>query len=175
MEFLLEDAERLLVRTPALLDGWLRGLPVAWTEAREGPGSWSPREVLGHLIHGEDTDWIPRARLILEHGAARAFEPFDRMAQVRRFAGIPIEALLGEFATRRASSLETLRGWRLTPAQLALAGLHPELGPVTLEQLLATWVTHDLTHIVQIARVMAKRYDAEVGPWKAYIGVLARG
>jgi hypothetical protein len=175
MEFALEDAERSLARTPALLDGWLRGLPEAWTEAREGPGSWSPREVLGHLIHGEDTDWIPRARIILEHGASQPFEPFDRLAQVRRFAGVPVDQLLDQFAVRRAANLETLRGWHLSARQLALPGLHPELGPVTLEQLLATWVTHDLTHIVQIARVMAKCYDAEVGPWKAYIGVLARG
>jgi hypothetical protein len=175
MEFALEDAERLLARTPPLLDGWLRGLPDAWVDAREGPGSWSPREVIGHLIHGEDTDWIPRARIILEHGASRAFEPFDRLAQLRRFAGAPVDRLLEEFAARRAENLKTLRGWRLTEAQLALPGLHPELGPVTLAQLLATWVTHDLTHIVQIARVMAKRYDADVGPWKAYIGVLARG
>src|SRR5215831_12254382 len=97
MEFVLQDAERLLARTPPLLDGWLRGLPDAWMDAREGPGSWSPREVIGHLIHGEDTDWIPRARIILEHGAARAFEPFDRLAQLRRFAGVPVDRLLDEF------------------------------------------------------------------------------
>jgi hypothetical protein len=175
VNFVLDDADRMLARTPALLDGWLRGLPEPWSEAREGPDTWNPREIVGHLIHGEDTDWIPRARIILEHGDAVTFQPFDRIAQLRRFEGVTLDRLLDIFAARREQNLETLRSWTLTPEQLALPGRHPELGPVTLEQLLATWVAHDLTHVVQIARVMAKRYDADVGPWKAYLGVLRRG
>jgi hypothetical protein len=174
MAFDLDQAVDVLSRTPALLTAGLRGLPEPWLEAREGPDTWCAREVVGHLVHGEDTDWMPRARIILEHGERRAFEPFDRVAQRTRFAGWSVDALLDAFAARRAANLEVLRGWRLTPAQLALRGRHPELGTVTLEQLLATWVAHDLDHVVQIARLMAKRVGADVGPWRAYLGVLSR-
>jgi len=175
MNFELEEAIEVLARTPALMDLWLRGLPQPWLDATEGPDTWSPRVVIGHLIHGEDTDWIPRARLILESGEARTFEPYDRFAQFRRFGAHSMEQLLEEFADRRRRNLETLRGWRITAEQLELRGRHPELGPVTLAQLLATWVAHDLDHVGQIARVMAKHYAADVGPWTAYLGLLRRG
>jgi len=129
---------------------------------------------VGHLIHGEETDWIPRARIILTQGQSQPFEPFDRFAQGRRFAGWSLERLLDRFAGLRAEGLATLRGWRLTREQLALRGQHPELGQVTLSQLLASWVVHDLGHIAQISRVMAKQYTVAVGPWKAYLPVLTR-
>ena len=172
MNFKLDEATGMLARTPALMNLWLRGLPDSWLDATEGPDTWSPRVVIGHLIHGEDTDWIPRARLILEHGEARPFDRYDRFAQSRRFQDHTMDQLLDLFAERRQATLETLRGWRLTEAQLRLRGRHPELGPVTLEQLLATWVAHDLDHVVQIARVMAKRYHTDVGPWTAYLRVM---
>ena len=172
MNFKLDEAIVMLEGTPALMNLWLRGLPDDWLDANEGPETWSPRDVIGHLIHGEDTDWIPRARLILEHGEARPFERYDRFAQFRRFAGFSMDQLLDLFAERRRATVETLRGWRLSQAQLELRGRHPELGTVTLEQLLATWVAHDLDHVVQIARVMAKRYRTDVGPWTAYLRVM---
>lgn len=172
MNFKLDEAIGMLARTPALMNLWLRGLPDSWLDATEGPDTWSPRVVIGHLIHGEDTDWIPRAQLILEHGEARPFDRYDRLAQFRRFQDHTMDQLLDLFAERRHATLETLRGWRLTEEQLRLRGRHPELGPVTLEQLLATWVAHDLDHVMQIARVMAKRYLTDVGPWTAYLRVL---
>lgn len=172
MGFDLDQALQVLERTPGTLDRLLRGLAPGWTEADEGPGSWSPRVVLGHLIHGEETDWIPRARIILEAGEARAFEPFDRFAQLSRFAGWEPAALLDRFAELREANLATLRGWRLGQAELAQRGRHPELGAVTLGELLATWAVHDLNHLVQVSRAMARRWQDEVGPWRAYLGVL---
>jgi hypothetical protein len=145
-----------------------------WLHATEGPDTWSPYGIVGHLVHGERTDWIPRAKIILAQGASRRFEPFDRTAQLREDRSRPIGELLDDFARLRAESLTTLRGWRVTDVQLALEGEHPELGAVTLRQLLATWVAHDLGHIAQIARVMAKQYRAAVGPWRAYLPVLDR-
>lgn len=174
MSFVLEESIEVLARTPALMNLWLRGLPEGWLDANEGPDTWSPRIVIGHLIHGEDTDWIPRARLILEHGESQPFEPYDRFAQLRRFAGSSIEDLLDLFAERRRANLDTLRGWNLSAEQLERRGRHPELGTVTLSQLLATWAAHDLDHVGQVARVMAKRYTADVGPWTAYLGILWR-
>lgn len=162
----------LLGRTPAVLEALLRGTGEARHGWRESPDTWSTHEVVGHLIHGEETDWVPRARLILEHGAARAFEPFDRFAQLERFAGWPLASLLDHFTTLRRSNLETVRGWHLTAAQLALPGRHPELGPVTLGQLLATWAVHDLNHLAQISRVLARHSSEDVGPWRAYLSVL---
>jgi hypothetical protein len=131
-------------------------------------------DVVGHLINGEETDWVPRARIILEQGEAQPFEPFDRFAQFGRFAGWSLEQLLDRFAELRQANLDVVRGWRLTEAQLALKGRHPELGPVTLRELLATWAVHDLNHLAQISRVLAKRYTDEVGPWRAYLSVLNR-
>jgi hypothetical protein len=170
--FRLDEAVSVLERTPRVLDAFLRGLPEPWTECDEGQGTWCPRVVIGHLIHGEKTDWIPRARLLLEHGESRAFESFDRFAQLRDHATTPMNDLLDEFSRRRTQSLADLEAFRLGPADLERRGRHPELGPVTLAQLLATWVAHDLTHLFQVERAMAKRYATAVGPWSAYLRIL---
>jgi hypothetical protein len=168
----LEECLPILTRTPATLDALLRGLPEVWTDSTEGPGTWSPYVVIGHLIHGERADWMPRLAIILEHGPARPFDPFDREAQYRESVGKPLPALLDEFAALRRDNLERLRALDLQPAQLELRGAHPALGPVTVRQLLATWTAHDLAHILQVSRVMAKRYREEVGPWAEYLSVL---
>jgi hypothetical protein len=152
----------------------LAGLPPSWTDATEGPETWSPYVIVGHLIHGERTDWIPRARIILAQGDDRRFTPYDRFAQFRESKGKSLSDLLDEFAKLRTENLATLREWALTDAQLALEGVHPEFGPVTLRQLLATWVAHDLGHIAQTARVMAKQYREAIGPWRAYLPVVDR-
>lgn len=162
----------MLERTPPILRTWLAGLPEPWARADEGPETWNAFDVVGHLIDCEETDWVPRARIILAQGPDRRFVPFDRFRHRQLNAGGPLTELLDRFASLRATNLETLRGWQLTPAQLTLTGEHPELGTVALEQLLATWVAHDLDHVVQIARVMAKRYTAATGPWPAYLRVL---
>jgi hypothetical protein len=174
MEFDLAAGVAVLERTPHALRALLSGLPPAWTDATEGPETWSPYVILGHLVHGERTDWIPRARLILAQGPERRFAPFDRFAQLRESQGRPLEELLDEFERLRAGSLATLAGWRLDDARLALEGEHPEFGPVTLRQLLATWVAHDLGHVAQTARVMAKQYREAVGPWRAYLPIMDR-
>lgn len=152
----------------------LSGLPSEWTDATEGPETWSPYVIVGHLIHGERTDWIPRARIILEQGVDRRFTPYDRFAQLRESQGKSLVSLLGEFEALRTKNLETLSGWRLSDSQLALEGEHPEFGAVTLRQLLATWVVHDLGHIAQVARVMAKQYREPIGPWRAYLPIVDR-
>jgi len=172
MKLQLADALSILARTPATLDALLRGLPGPWLRANEGPETWSPFDVVGHLIHGERTDWVPRLRMILEHGDARPFEPFDRIAMFKESQGKSISELLDTFATLRSQNLETVRALQLKPADFERRGLHPALGPVTLGQLLATWVAHDQTHLVQISRVIAKQYADEVGPWRQYLGVL---
>lgn len=174
MNFSLRESLDLLARTPAVLDALLRGTSSGWYAVNEGPGTWSAIDVVGHLIHGEETDWVPRARIILLHGDRQAFEPFDRFAQVDRFAGWPLARLLDRFAELRKANIETVRDWQLTDRQLALPGRHPELGAVTLQQLLATWTVHDLDHIGQIARVMARRNTEEVGVWRAYLSILNR-
>lgn len=173
-DFDLADGVDLLQRTPALLDAWLRDLPDGWLASDEGPDTWNPRVVLGHLIEGEQHDWLPRTRHLLAHGEAVPFAPFDRFAQLRR-PPQPVTALLDEFAARRRQSLADLTALRLTPADLARRGRHPEFGAVTLGQHLATWVAHDLTHIAQIARAMAQRCRDAVGPWRAYLRVLGGG
>jgi hypothetical protein len=170
--FVVEDARAILMRTPAALDALLRDLPPAWIGAHEGGETWSPFDVMGHLVHGEETDWIPRAKIILEHGDARAFDTFDRLAQFRASAGRTLPELLDDFARLRTASLRELDALRITAADLDRAGLHPALGAVTLRQLLATWVEHDLDHIVQVARVLARQYTDEVGPWRAYLRVI---
>ncbi len=174
MDFDLGSGIAVLERTPHTLRAMLAGLPAAWTDATEGPETWSPYVIVGHLIHGERTDWIPRARLILAQGPQRRFTPYDRFAQFRESQGKSLADLLDEFARLRSENLATLAGWRLTDAQLALEGEHPEFGPVTLRQLLATWVAHDLGHVAQTARVMAKQYREAVGPWRAYLTVMDR-
>ena len=174
MSFDLDQTLDLLGRTPGVLDRLLRGTHPAWHAINEGPDTWSAYDVVGHLIHGEETDWVPRARIILEHGSSRAFEPFDRFAQFRRFAGWSLDQLLERFAGLRRDNLAIVSSWRLTEAQLDLPGRHPELGEVNLRQLLATWAVHDLNHLSQVARVMAKRYTDDVGVWKAYLSILNR-
>ncbi|HEY0014702.1 MAG TPA: DinB family protein [Longimicrobium sp.] len=164
----------VLERTPRVLRAMLDGLPPEWIDADEGAGTWSPFAIVGHLVHGERANWIPRARMILEHGPAVPFPPFDREAQFRDSAGRPLTGLLDEFAELRAANLATLASWRLDERQLRREGLHPEFGLVTLNQLLSTWVAHDLGHVAQTARVMAKQYREAVGPWRAYLPVLDR-
>jgi len=172
MEFELQHAMELLGRTPSTLNSMLRDMPEVWLVRNEGPETWSPYDIVGHLIHGEETDWIPRAKMILEHGEARAFEPFDRVAMFEKSKGKTIAELLDTFATRRQESLHELNEMHLTPTLLEKRGKHPELGLVTLKQLLATWVVHDLGHVRQIVRVMAKQYRDTVGPWRAYLSIL---
>lgn len=174
MDFELATAVPVLERTPGVLRALLSGLPPAWTSANGGPDTWSPFDILGHLIHGERTDWIARAQLILAQGAERRFAPFDRFAQFRESEGKSIDSMLDEFAALRAASLATVAEWRLTDAQLALTGEHPVFGAVTLRQLLSTWTAHDLGHIAQITRVMAKQYRDAVGPWREYLPVMDR-
>lgn len=168
--FDLGEATALLARTPALLDAWLRGLPSAWHRCDEGPDTWNATVVLGHLVEGERHDWIPRVQHVLAHGEAVAFPPFDRFAQLRQPARA-VPELLDEFAMERAASLRSLASL-VTPADLVRRGRHPEFGVVTLQQHLATWVAHDLTHVTQVARVMARRYATAVGPWRAYLRVV---
>jgi hypothetical protein len=174
MELDLQQGVAVLERTPRVMRELLATLGPEWIDATEGPDTWSPFDIMGHLVHGERTDWIPRAEIILAQGANRRFAPFDRFAQFHESRGKSLGDLLDEFADLRARSLATLAGWRLTSAQLALEGEHPALGTVTLRQLLATWVAHDLGHIAQTARVMAKQYREEVGPWREYLPVLDR-
>jgi hypothetical protein len=171
--FAVDDAIAILSRTPTTLDALLRGLPESWITAHEGGETWSPFDVIGHLIHGEQTDWIPRARLILEHGDARAFDKFDRFAQFEHSKGRTLPSLLDEFASTRAESVRSLAAFQISESDLDRRGRHPELGGVTLRQLLATWVAHDLDHVVQIARVLARQYSDEVGPWRAYLRVIS--
>jgi len=168
----LEECIPVLNRTPLTLDAMLRGLPGVWTEATEGPGTWSPCLVLGHLIHGEKTDWMTRLCIILDHGPTRPFDPFDMEAHLQESARKPIDSLLDEFAALRLDNLTRLRSLNLQPEQLDFKGTHPELGEVTLRQLLATWTAHDLGHILQISRVMAKRMKEEVGPWAQYMSLM---
>jgi hypothetical protein len=171
--FSIDEAVAILSRTPATLDALLRGLPDTWTVANEGGKTWSPFDVVGHLIHGERTDWIPRARIILENGEARPFDKFDRLAQFAVSKDRSLSALLDEFASLRRQNLDELRALDLTDDDLERRGTHPELGVVTLRQLLSTWVAHDLDHVVQISRVLARQYSDEVGPWRAYLRIIS--
>jgi hypothetical protein len=168
----LPDTISLLGRTPAALDALLRDLPEAWTARNEGESTWSAFDVLGHLIHGERTDWMPRARMILEFGETKAFVPFDRFAQERESRGKSLRQLLDEFARLRSENLAELRALNLGPDDLERRGRHPQLGSVTLAELLATWAVHDLTHLHQISRIMAHQYRTAVGPWSKFLGVL---
>ena len=168
--FDLDEGCALLERTPAILRTWLAGLPESWLRATEGPETWSAFDIVGHLIDGEETDWIPRARIILAQQGDRRFVPFDRFRHLRDTSDLTQR--LDRFASLRAENVAMLRGFALTPEQLALRGEHPELGTVTLAQLLATWVAHDLDHLMQIARVMGKRYAAAVGPWTEFLRVV---
>jgi hypothetical protein len=171
--FVMDEAVAILSRTPPALDALLRGLPDGWIAAHEGGDTWSPFDVIGHLIHGERTDWLPRAMIILEHGEARTFDRFDRFAQFAVSEGRTLASLLDEFATLRQENLRDLAALRLTDADLDRRGRHPALGVVTLRQLLATWVAHDLDHVMQISRVLAGQYSNEVGPWRAYLRIIS--
>ncbi len=168
----LNDTVALLTRTPAVLDALLRGLPEGWTQANEGRDTWSPHQVVGHLIHAEHTDWVPRARMIVEHGEGKTFEPFVREGQERKGETKTMDQLLDGFAAVRKESLAALAAMKLSSADLERKGRHPSLGVVTLSQLLATWVGHDLTHLHQISRTLAHQYRQAVGPWTAYLGVM---
>ncbi|MCI0390462.1 MAG: DinB family protein [Acidobacteria bacterium] len=172
MEFDLDHAVAVLSRTPTALKALLAGLPREWIRNNEGPETWSPYDVLGHLVHLERTDWIPRARIILEHGEARTFDPVDRFAQFAESQGKTLEELLVEFAALREQSLMALGELKVGAAELEMTGWHPALGRAKLKELLATWVAHDLDHLGQIARTMAKQYTREVGPWEAYLSIL---
>ena len=172
MDFDLGLSIDVLARTPATLHSLLSGLTEPWIRGTEGPETFSPFDVVGHLIDGEETDWVVRARIILARGTDPEFEPYDRFRHQSRNVGRSLVSLLDEFARLRADNLDLVRSWRLTATDLDLPGLHPSLGPVTLRQLLAAWVVHDLGHIAQAVRVMAKQYSSEVGPWVPYLPVL---
>lgn len=172
MEFDLSNAVAVLERTPTVLRALMGGLDSRWTDTGYGEGTWSPREVVAHLIYGEMTDWIPRARRILERGESVPFDPFDRAGHKALMAGKPIGALLDDFARVRAESLGALRAMGLTEADFAKRGTHPAFGSVTLSELLAAWAVHDLNHIAQVCKGMAHQYRGAVGPWEAYLSVL---
>ena len=172
MEFRFDEALTVLRRTPAVLRTLLADAPAAWTAATEGPGTWSPYDVVGHLIHGERTDWLPRIEHLLQHGDAVPFPPFDREAMFTASQGRPLSDLLDTFDRLRFDSLARIHALGLTDADLAKRGRHPEFGVVTLGQHCATWVAHDLSHISQVVRVMARQYTDAVGPWRAYLSIL---
>lgn len=174
MEYRFADALPILRRTPLVLRAQLSDLPAAWTEATEGPQTWSPFDVVGHLIHGERTDWLPRIEHMLQHGEAVPFPPFDREAMFAASKGRSLPELLDMFERLRGESLARLQALGLTDADLSRRGRHPEFGVVTMGQHLATWVAHDLGHISQIVRVMATQYSEAVGPWRAYLSILQR-
>jgi hypothetical protein len=171
-EFTLPEVTALLARTPATLNAQLRGLPDIWTRRNEGKDTWSAFDIVGHLASGERHDWMPRVRILLEHGEARPFDPFDRFAQFKESQDKSLEQLLDEFAHLRSENLTALQTLNLQPEDLPRRGKHPSFGAVTLSQLLATWAVHDLTHMHQLSRVMAHQYRDTVGPWSAYLGVL---
>ena len=171
MKFDLQKSIDMLSRTPAVLETLLKEVSEEWTSANEGANTWSPFDVLGHLIQGEETDWIPRAKIILS-GSEEPFEPFDRFAQLEKSKGKNLEQLLAEFTRLREANLEQLKSFKLTEGELNLTGTHPALGEVTLRNLLATWTAHDLSHIAQISRVMAKQYREEVGVWVEYMRIM---
>lgn len=168
----LDDTIALLTRTPPALDALLRTLPDVWTRGNEGDGTWSAADVVGHLVHAERTNWMPRVRTLVASGETRPFGPFDREGHLRGVDPVPLPQLLAEFARLRATSLEELHALRLRSEDFERTGQHPALGRVTLAQLLATWAAHDLTHLHQISRVLAYQYRDVVGPWKQYLGVL---
>jgi hypothetical protein len=173
VEFHFDTALPILRRTPDVVRTLLCDLPAAWIDATEGPGTWSPFDVVGHLIHGERTDWMPRVEHLLRHGDAVPFTPFEREAMFAASKGKSLDELLDTFANVRRDSLERLSALQLSDADLGRTGRHPEFGIVTLRQLLSTWVAHDLGHIGQIARVMARQYVDAVGPWRAYLSILS--
>ncbi len=174
MEFDLEKSIEILEGTPDVLINLLQGLSSGWTLANEGENTWNPYDVVGHLIHGENTDWLPRTKIILQQGADTAFVPYDRFAQFENSKGKSLQELLSEFKALRKANLEELKSLNIGSEELKLTGIHPEFGSVSLRQLISAWVVHDLGHIVQISRVMAKQYKEAAGPWAKYLTVLNR-
>jgi len=174
MDYQMDQGVEILRRTPGTLKALLAGLPNAWTRSAAGPDTWSPNDVVGHLLNGEETDWIARAKIILESGEARPFDAVNRTAMFDKYHGYSLERLLDTFERARYQNLETLDGLRITEEKLAHKGTHPALGTVTLSQLLSTWVVHDLNHIGQIVEGMAHQYAEAVGPWRAYLAILTR-
>jgi uncharacterized damage-inducible protein DinB len=174
MEFVISEVIRILEATPAILTAWLGNLPVQWLMANNGEGTWSPYDIVGHLIHGEKTDWIPRAEIILSDRENREFEPFDRFAMFEESQEKSINELLDEFNLLRKGSLERLQALHPTVSDYEKTGIHPTLGEVTLRQLLSTWAVHDLNHLGQIAQVMARQYKVEVGPWRGFLEIIDR-
>lgn len=174
MMYQINQAIEILAQTPYALEALLNGLSGEWIRANEGPETWSPYEVVGHLIHGEEDDWIPRMKIILDPIGDHKFRPFNRTAMFEKSRGKSLSELLEEFKERRAESLVELKAANLSEEDLSRTGIHPEFGEVTLRQHLACWVAHDLSHIAQIVRVMAKQYKDEVGPWKKYLPVLSK-
>lgn len=172
MEFNLEESIQILSKTPSVISNLLKELPETWIKTNEGGDTWSPYDVVGHLIHGEKTDWIPRAMIILSKAKDKTFKPFDRFAQFENSRGKTLEQLLSEFSELRTENLQKLQNMNLNEQILKKQGIHPEFGTVTLKQLLSAWVVHDLGHIHQLTRVMAKNYKAEAGPWTKYLSVL---
>jgi DinB superfamily len=171
MEFNIDRTIEILSATPVVIDAMLGGLSPEWI----GTGTandWGPLEIVGHLVHWEEADWIPRARIILDHGSVRPFEPLDRLAQFEDAAAKALPELISRYTVLRRENLAILRSWDLGEDQLDLPGSHPDLGVVTLRQLLATWAVHDLTHIRQLVTAVAKKYDAAVGPWREYLSIL---
>lgn len=174
MEYQYEEAIEILSRTPVVLTALLHALPQGWTTGTEGPDTWSAYDIVGHLLHGDETDWITRTRVILDYGEGHPFESFDRRAMFEKYKDFSLDQLLEAFEQTRAKNLATLAELQITPEKLALKGAHPSLGTVTLSQLLSTWVVHDLNHIGQAVEVMARQYTEAVGPWTAYLAILTR-
>lgn len=174
MKFDLNKGIAILERTPVILEAFLKDLSEEWTLSNEGGDSWSPFDVVGHLIHGEKTDWIQRMKIILGEGPGKTFAPFDRFAQFESSKGKSMNELLDEFKERRAENLAILKSMKLSEDKFILKAIHPGLGEVSMKQLLSAWVAHDLGHIAQISRVMAKQYKEEVGPWNEYLTVMHR-
>ena len=172
MDFTIEKSIEILERTPQVLTGMLQGISPEWTSVNEGGETWTVYDIIGHLVHGEKTDWMPRTMIILSKKSDKRFEPFDRFAQMQEGPAKTLSALLEAFSLLRKKNMEDLQAQKITAADLAATGIHPAFGEVTLSQLLATWAVHDLNHIAQISRVMAKQYKAAVGPWTAYLKIL---
>jgi DinB superfamily len=172
MDFDLQQSAALLAHTPATLSALLRDLPEAWLNAKEGEDTWTPIDVVAHLLYTEHSNWMPRARVIRESGESQPFPPFKRFGHLDQREGKYLNQLLDEFAQARAASLAEMRAWNLTPADLAQTGRHPALGQLTLAELLAAWTVHDLTHLHQLTRVLAVQYDEAVGPFRKFLGVL---
>ena len=172
MEFELSNTIKILERTPGLINDLLNGLPEELVHNNEGPGTWSPFDIVGHFIHGEKTDWIPRAKIILSGESDKPFIPFDRFAQFENSKGKSIDDLISEFSSLRTENIEILKSFNLNETKLVLTGIHPDFGKVNLRQLLSTWTVHDLVHINQMTRVLASNYKGAIGPWRKYIKLL---